>query len=43
VEVLRVDIAGLSSLGLSFMPEGLEHQITPEEMSDLLAYLEAQK
>ena len=37
--VLRVDIDELKSTGLSFMPEGLEKQLTMEAMADLLAYL----
>ena len=37
--VLRVDIEELNSTGLSFMPEGLEKQVTVEMMGDLLAYL----
>jgi len=43
VEVLRVDIASLASLGVSFMPEGIEAQITVPEMSHLLTYLETLK
>ena len=37
--VLRVDIEELNSTGLSFMPEGLEKQVTVKMMADLLAYL----
>ncbi|MDA7920130.1 c-type cytochrome [Verrucomicrobiales bacterium] len=40
-EILRVDIASLSGMGISFMPAGLEAQIDVEAMSDLLAYLVA--
>ncbi len=39
--VLRVDIEELNSTGLSFMPEGLEKQVTIPMMADLLAYLAA--
>ncbi len=41
--VLRVDIEELKSTGLSFMPEGLEKQLTVEAMADLLAYLNSIK
>lgn len=41
VDVLRVDIANLSALGLSFMPEGLEAQLSLPEMADLLSFLES--
>jgi putative membrane-bound dehydrogenase-like protein len=37
--VARADIEQLKSTGLSFMPEGLEKQISVEGMADLLAYL----
>lgn len=37
--ILRSDIEELSSTGKSIMPEGLEKQISPQEMADLLAYL----
>ena len=35
----RADIDELRSSGLSIMPEGLEKQIDPAAMADLLAYL----
>ncbi|MEX2577478.1 MAG: PVC-type heme-binding CxxCH protein [Verrucomicrobiales bacterium] len=38
--ILRTDVAELSGLGISFMPDGLEAQISVDEMADLLAYLE---
>tara|TARA_R110002111_G_scaffold227346_1_gene288836 strand:- start:85815 stop:88823 length:3009 start_codon:yes stop_codon:yes gene_type:complete len=41
--VLRIDIDELISSRLSFMPEGLEKQISKQEMADLLAYLNAAK
>jgi putative membrane-bound dehydrogenase-like protein len=37
--LLRQDIEELISTGVSLMPEGLEKQITVEEMADLLAFL----
>ncbi len=40
-EILRVDIAGISGMGISFMPTGLENQIDTIAMADLLAYLTA--
>jgi len=40
-EILRADVESLRGLGMSFMPNGLEAQISVEEMADLLAYLEA--
>ncbi len=39
--VLRVDIDVLKSTGNSLMPEGLIKDITPEQMADLLAYLQS--
>ena len=37
--ILRANLEALRSTGLSFMPEGLETQISPEQMADLIAYL----
>ncbi len=37
--ILRIHIEELRSSGLSFMPEGLEKQISLKAMADLLAYL----
>jgi putative heme-binding domain-containing protein len=37
--ILRGDIDELRSTGKSIMPEGLEGQVTPQEMADLLAFL----
>ncbi|MGI9473664.1 MAG: PVC-type heme-binding CxxCH protein, partial [Rubripirellula sp.] len=37
--VLRVDIDRLKSTGLSIMPEGLEENIDPKAMADIIAYL----
>lgn len=41
--VLRVNIDELKSTGLSFMPEGIEKQLDPAAMADLLAYLNSIK
>jgi putative membrane-bound dehydrogenase-like protein len=41
--IQRVNIASLRSSGLSAMPEGLEKEISPEAMADLLAYLDSIK
>ncbi len=37
--ILRKDIDIMKSTGLSLMPEGLEKDLSPEAMADLLAYL----
>lgn len=37
--VARADIAEMKSSKLSLMPEGLESQIDPQSMSDLIAYI----
>jgi putative heme-binding domain-containing protein len=37
--LLRSEIESLTSNGKSLMPEGLEKQITPEEMADLIKFL----
>lgn len=39
--ILRADIKGMLSSGLSLMPEGLEAAINHQEMSDLIAFLQA--
>ncbi len=41
--VLRIDIDALKSTGQSLMPEGLEKEITVEQMADLLAFLLADR
>lgn len=38
--VLRRDIEELSASGQSIMPEGLEKDLTPKDVSDLIAFLE---
>lgn len=35
----RESIASLQALGQSLMPEGLEHQLTPQDMADLVEYI----
>ena len=37
--ITRAEIEKLQNLNVSFMPEGLEVNITPQEMADLLGYL----
>jgi hypothetical protein len=37
--VARSELTSLKATGASPMPEGLEAAITPEQMSDLLAFL----
>ena len=39
--MLRTDIQAMKSTGLSFMPEGLEKQISKQQMADLLTYLDS--
>jgi putative heme-binding domain-containing protein len=39
--VLRADIDSLESSGMSLMPEGLEKDLSPQAMADLIAYLMA--
>jgi putative heme-binding domain-containing protein len=41
--ILRVNIEEMKGTGVSFMPEGLERQLDPAAMSDLLAYLNSIK
>jgi putative heme-binding domain-containing protein len=41
--VLRINIDELRGTGLSLMPEGVEKQISKQEMADLIAYLLALK
>ncbi|MDW8223455.1 MAG: c-type cytochrome [Gemmatales bacterium] len=37
--ILRADIEALQSTGVSLMPDGLEKEITVEQMADLIAFL----
>ncbi|MEC8162802.1 MAG: hypothetical protein VX111_16775, partial [Planctomycetota bacterium] len=39
VIVLKSDIDTLQSTGLSLMPEGLEQNLTPDEMNDLVSFI----
>ncbi len=41
--VLRIDIEALKSTGQSLMPEGLEKEVTVEQLADLLAFLLADR
>jgi hypothetical protein len=41
--VLRINIDELRGTGLSLMPEGVEKQLSKQEMADLIAYLLALK
>jgi putative heme-binding domain-containing protein len=38
-DILRGDIEELTSSGKSLMPDGMEKQLTPQDLSDLFAYL----
>ncbi len=40
--LLRVDIDQLSSTGISFMPEGLEKDLTPQQLADIFAFLRSE-
>jgi putative heme-binding domain-containing protein len=37
--VLRIDIEEMRGTGMSLMPEGLEKQVDPQAMADLLEFL----
>jgi putative heme-binding domain-containing protein len=37
--VLRINIDELQNTGMSIMPEGLEEQLTKQDMADLIGYL----
>jgi putative heme-binding domain-containing protein len=39
--LLRIDIDQLSSTGKSFMPEGLEKDLNPQDVADVIAFLQA--
>ncbi|HTN05876.1 hypothetical protein [Agriterribacter sp.] len=41
--IARHDIQSLKALGMSAMPAGLEKQITPQQMSNLLAFIQEAK
>src|SRR5213078_2242679 len=38
-KILRSDIAEIKASNLSMMPEGLEQNLTPQGLADLIAYL----
>jgi hypothetical protein len=38
-KILRSDIAQIRASGLSLMPEGLEQNMTPQDLADLISYL----
>ena len=42
IDILRSDLDELSSTGKSAMPEGLEKEIKPQEMADLIAHVRSQ-
>lgn len=39
--LLRVDIDELAGSGKSFMPEGLERDLSPQQLADVIAYIQA--
>ncbi len=39
--ILRADVEAMSASGKSLMPDGLEKDLTPRDLSDLIAYLAA--
>jgi putative heme-binding domain-containing protein len=41
IRIPRGDIVSIETLNVSMMPPGLDQQLTPAEMADLMAYLEA--
>src|SRR5207249_3156291 len=38
-KILRSDVAEIRASGLSLMPEGLEQTLVPQDLADLIAYL----
>ena len=42
-EILRVDVEEMVGTGRSFMPEGLEKDLTPDELSDVIAFIRQAK
>jgi putative membrane-bound dehydrogenase-like protein len=43
VVIARIDIEEITSTGRSYMPEGLEQQLDPQAMADVMAYLNSIK
>jgi putative heme-binding domain-containing protein len=41
--LLRIDIEALASTGKSFMPEGLEKELTPQSLADVIAFIQAER
>ncbi len=39
--ILRIDLEELASTGKSFMPEGLEKDLTPQDVADVIAFVQA--
>ncbi len=39
--LLRIDIEELSGTGKSFMPEGLERDLTPQQLADVIAFVQS--
>jgi putative membrane-bound dehydrogenase-like protein len=39
--LLRIDIESLVSSGKSFMPEGLERELSPQDVADVIAFVQA--
>ncbi|MGE0377356.1 MAG: hypothetical protein AB7Q45_18245, partial [Planctomycetaceae bacterium] len=37
--ILRIDIEEMTDTGKSFMPEGLEKDLNPQEFADILAFV----
>jgi len=37
--ILRIDIDQLSSSGISFMPEGLEKELAPQDLADVMEFI----
>ncbi|MBX3440794.1 MAG: neutral/alkaline non-lysosomal ceramidase N-terminal domain-containing protein [Planctomyces sp.] len=40
--ILRIDLESLSSSGKSFMPEGLERELSPQDIADVIAFVQAE-
>jgi putative heme-binding domain-containing protein len=38
--LLRIDIEQLASSGKSFMPEGLEKDLSPQDLADVIAFVQ---
>jgi len=40
--LLRIDLEDLASSGKSFMPEGLEKELSPQDVADVISFLQAE-